>query len=153
VTEHKKLLAREAASRVEMIAERKFRELIENAPDAILQVDSMGLVVLANRTAELVFGYSRDELIEMSVDALVPEAARSRQPAHRKGFEATGESRPMGMGLDLCAVRKDGTGVPVEISLSPNRTEGGINITAVIRDVTERKWAEQQIHSLEQSCF
>jgi PAS domain S-box-containing protein len=151
VTEHKKLLAGEAASRAEMLAERKFRELIENAPDAIMQVDSRGLIVLANRTAELVFGYSRDELIAMSVDALIPEAARSRHSAHRQKFEAAGESRPMGMGLDLHAVRKDGTEFPVEISLSPNRTEGGISITAVIRDVTERKRAEQQIRSLEQS--
>lgn len=151
VTEHKQLLAREAASRVEMLAERKFRELIENAPDAILQVDSMGQIILANRTAELVFGYSRDELIGTSVDALVPENARARHPAHRKGFEAAGESRPMGIGLDLHAVRKDGTEFPVEISLSPNRTEGGVNITAVIRDVTERKRTERQIHSLEQS--
>ena len=151
VTEHKRLLAREAASRIEMVAERKFRELIENAPDAILQVDSMGLIVLANRTAELVFGYSRDELIGMSVDALVPETVRSRHLDHRRGFEAAGESRPMGMGLDLHAVRKDGTEFPVEISLSPNRTEDGVNVTAVIRDVTERKLAEQKIHSLEQS--
>src|SRR5580698_1791552 len=82
VTEHKKMLVREAASHAEMLAERKFRELIESAPDAILQVDSMGLIVLANRTAELVFGYSRDELIGMSVDALVPEAARSGHAAH-----------------------------------------------------------------------
>ena len=151
VTEHKKLIASEAASRAAMLAERKFRELIENAPDAILQVDSMGLIVLANRTAELVFGYRRDELIGMSVDALVPETARSRHSAHRRKFEAAGEIRPMGMGLDLHAVRKDGSQFPVEISLSPNRTEGGIKITAVIRDVTERKRAEQKIHSLEQS--
>jgi PAS domain S-box-containing protein len=151
VTELKQLLAREAASRVEMLAERKFRELIENAPDAILQVDSIGLIVLANRTAEIVFGYGRDELIGMSVDALVPETARSRHPANREKFGAAGERRPMGMGLDLHAVRKDGREFPVEISLSPNRSEGGINITAVIRDVTERKRAEQQIHSLEQS--
>jgi PAS domain S-box-containing protein len=151
VTERKQLLAREAASRAEVLAERKFRELIENAPDAILQVDSSGVILLANRTAELVFGYSGDELIGMRVDALVPESARSRHPAHRKGFEAAGVSRPMGMGLDLHAVRKDGTEFPVEISLSPNRTDDGINITAVIRDVTERKRTEQQIHSLEQS--
>ena len=151
ITEHKQLLASEAASRAAMLAERKFRELIENAPDAILQVDPMGLIILANRTAELVFGYHRDELIGMSVDALVPETARSRHSAHRNKFEAAGESRPMGVGLDLHALRKDGSQFPVEISLSPNRTEGGINITAVIRDVTERKRAEQQIHSLEQS--
>jgi PAS domain S-box-containing protein len=151
VTEHRRMLVREAASRAEILAERKFRDLIENAPDAILQADSTGKIMLANRTAELLFGYSRDEFIGMSVDALVPAAARSRHPAHRRKFEEAGESRPMGMGLDLLAVRKDGTEFPVEISLSPNRTQGGINATAVIRDVTERKRAEQQIHSLEQS--
>jgi PAS domain S-box-containing protein len=94
VTEHKKLLAREAASRVEMLAERKFRELIENAPDAILQVDSMGQIVLANRTAELVFGYSRDELIGMSVDALVPEAARSRHPTRWRRVSGGDQPQP-----------------------------------------------------------
>ncbi len=151
ITEHKKLLASEAASRVDILAERKFRDLIENAPDAILQTDSTGNIILANRTAELVFGYTREEFLGMSVDALVPAAVRSWHPAHRRKFEAAGESRPMGMGLDLRAVRKDGTEFPVEISLSPNRIEGGINVTAVIRDVTERKHAEQQIHSLEQS--
>src|SRR5579871_3918669 len=67
VTEHKRLLEREAASRAEMLAERRFRELIESAPDAILQVDTAGRIVLANRTAEAVFGYSRNELLGMGV--------------------------------------------------------------------------------------
>jgi PAS domain S-box-containing protein len=151
VTEHRKLLAREQLVRAEMLAERKFHELIENAPDAILQVDSTGKIIIANRTAELIFGYDLDELIGMPVDILVPQSARSRHVAHRKAFEAAGISRPMGLGLDLHARRKDGTEVPVEISLSPTKTESGSSITAIVRDVTERKRAEQQIESLKKS--
>ncbi len=151
LTEQKRILAREAAARAEMLAERKFRELIESAPDAILQVDSSGKIILANRTAELMFGYSRDELVGMQVDNLVPEASRDRHAAHRKQFEEAGVIRPMGLGLDLRACRKDGTELPVEISLSPMRNENSVHTTAVIRDVTERKRAERQIESLQKS--
>lgn len=151
LTEHKRLLAHEQFVQAEMLAERKFRELIENAPDAILQVDSSGKIVIANRGTELMFGYSREELIGMQVDDLIPQAARSRHAAHRKSFEAAGLSRPMGLGLDLSALRKDGSEFPVEISLSPTRNDSSIHVTAVIRDVTERKRAEQQIDSLRES--
>ena len=151
LTERKQLLASEELAHATMLAERKFRELIENAPDAILQVDSTGKIIIANRTAEFMFGYSLDEFIGMQVDVLVPEAARAGHAAHRKAFEASGVSRPMGLGLDLRACRKDGSEVPVEISLNPTHTENGVYITAVIRDVTERKRAEQQLESLKQS--
>jgi PAS domain S-box-containing protein len=151
VTENRRLLASEQLARAEVLAERKFRDLIENAPDAILQVDSAGKILIANRTAELIFGYNRDELSGMQVDVLVPEASRARHAAHRKAFEEAGISRPMGLGLDLRACRKDGSEVPVEISLKPTRTENGIRVTAVIRDVTERKRAEHQIESLKKS--
>lgn len=151
VTEQRQLLAREESARAEALAERKFRRLIEDAPDAILQVDSDGRILIANRTAEMMFGYSGEELLQMGVDALVPEAARSKHAALRKQFAKAGVSRPMGPGLGLHARRKDGTELPVEISLSPVRTEDGIHVTAVIRDVSERKQAEEQIHLLEQS--
>jgi PAS domain S-box-containing protein len=151
VTEHRRLLASEQLARAEMLVERKFHELIENAPDAILQVDSTGKITIANRTAELMFGYSPDEFIGMQVDTLVPQAARAGHAARRAVFEAAGVSRPMGLGLDLRALRKDGSEVPVEISLSPAQTENGVYVTAVIRDVTERKRAEQQIESLKAS--
>lgn len=151
VTEHRQLLAREQLTSAEMLAERKFRELIENAPDAILQVDSDGRITVANRTAELMFGYSRGEFIGMQVDDLVPRSAQSGHAAHRKAFGASGVSRPMGLGLDLRACRKDGSEVPVEISLSPTKTEHGIYVTAIVRDVTERKRAEHQIESLKKS--
>jgi len=150
VTEHNKLVEREALARAEALAERGFHELIENAPDAILQVSPQGKILIANRTAEQLFGYLRQELIGKSVDALVPKGARPHHAAHREKFAAAGVSRPMGLGLELHARRKDGTEFPVEISLSPTRAAGGVMVTAVIRDVTERKRAEQQIQSLQQ---
>jgi PAS domain S-box-containing protein len=151
ITEHNQLVAREALTRAEMLAERRFRELIENAPDAILQVDPKGIIVIANCTAETMFGYSREELMGLGVDALVPDAARSKHAARREAFAASGVTRPMGFGLSLYARRKDGSEFPVEISLSPVHTTTGTNVTAVIRDITERMRVEQQVHSLQQS--
>lgn len=145
------LTEQEANARAEMLAERRFRALIENAPDAILQVDTKGAIVIANRTAETMFGYSREELMGNRVDLLVPEANRAGHAAHRKSFASAGLTRPMGLGLELFARRKDGTTFPVEISLSPMRTETGVHVTAVIRDVTERKQTEQRVRTLQQS--
>jgi PAS domain S-box-containing protein len=134
-----------------VLAERKFRELIENAPDAILQVDAAGSIVIANRTAEKMFGYSREELMSHNVDILIPKAMRARHPEHRKAFASAGKTRPMGAGLDLFAQRKDGTQFPVEISLSPVKTEHGIYVTAVVRDITERKETEVRVRTLQES--
>ena len=141
----------EALARADLIAERRFRELIEHAPDAILQVDTAGKIIVANNTAESMFGYTREELLGSCVDRLVPEASRAAHPGHRKAFAEAGIARPMGQGLDLCALRKDGTQIPVEISLSPVKTDRGIYITAAIRDVTDRKHAEAQVRLLQQS--
>jgi PAS domain S-box-containing protein len=146
-----RLTEQEANARADMLAERRFRALIENAPDAILQVDPAGAIVIANRTAETMFGYSREELMGNKVDLLIPEANRAGHAAHRKSFAAAGLTRPMGLGLELFALRKDGTTFPVEISLSPMRTESGVHVTAVIRDVTERKQTEQRVRTLQQS--
>ena len=139
----------EALARADVLAERRFRELIEHAPDAILQIDTTGKIIVANNTAVSMFGYPRKELLGSSVDCLVPEASRAAHPGHRKAFAAAGVTRPMGQGLDLHARRKDGTEIPVEISLSPVKTDQGIYITAAIRDVTERKRVEAQVRLLE----
>ncbi|MGC9198791.1 MAG: PAS domain S-box protein [Acidobacteriaceae bacterium] len=145
------LMKQEARARAEALAEHKFRELIESAPDAILQVDARGAIVIANRTAETMFGYSYEELMALNVDTLLPEAELSGHAEHRKAFAAAGVTRPMGQGLDLYGRRKDGTRFPVEISLSPVQTENEIHVTAVIRDVTERKQMEQWMHRLQES--
>jgi PAS domain S-box-containing protein len=146
-----RLTEQQANARAEMLAERKFRELLENAPDAILQVNQAGAIIIANCTAEKMFCYTREELIGLNVDLLVPEANRAAHPAHRKTLATAGKSRPMGLGLDLFAQRKDGTQFPVEISLSPMNTETGVHVTAVIRDVTDRKLTEQRVRTLQES--
>jgi PAS domain S-box-containing protein len=128
------------------MADHKFSELIEDAPDAILEVDAKGTIILANQTAETMFGYRREELLGSNVDLLVPVGNRSRHKDHRQGFVHSGTARVMGQGMgDLYARRKDGSEVSVEIGLNPVKTEDGIHTTAVIRDVTERKRTEQQL--------
>jgi hypothetical protein len=91
------------------------------------------------------------ELLALGVEALVPETNRGFHPALRTSFVADGKSRALGAGLDLQALRKDGTQFPVEISLSPVRTTGGVNVSAIVRDITDRKQSEQRERSL-QGC-
>ncbi len=150
ITERKRALEQEERAKATLLAESKFRELIENAPDAILQVDPSGRIIVANRTAEVIFGYTRDELLGENVDVLVPAMARAHHFRHRASFAISPKIRPMGGGMELSALRKDGIEVPVEISLSPSSgVDGGVNVTAVIRDVSERRQAEAQIRTLQ----
>jgi len=146
LSERQQRLALEEQSRIE----RRFRQLLEAAPDGIVEVSADGEIVLVNRIAEQMFGYRRDELLGKSVDLLVPDAVRPVHDQHRDAYLGHPRTRPMGSGLDLRARRRDGTLFPVEISLSPIHTEGGVHVTAVIRDVTERKRAEQEVRRLEQ---
>jgi PAS domain S-box-containing protein len=125
------------------LGDSRFRELIEYAPDAILQADAEGVIVIANHTSETMFGYTREELIGSKVDLLLPEANRGAHRGHREHFQRSGASRPMGKGMGvLHARRKDGSLFPVEVGLSPVSIEGRVHVTAMIRDVTERKAAE-----------
>jgi len=130
--------------------ERRFRQLLEAAPDAIVEVSASGQIVLMNRVAEEMFGFMRDELLGESVDILVPDALRPAHSRRRDSYLEHPRTRPMGTGLELHAKRRDGSLFPVEISLSPIQTEAGIHVTAVIRDVTERKRAETEVRRLQQ---
>ena len=141
----------QAAAAIALIAERRFREIFENASDGILQIDPSGAIVIANRRATEMFGYVDGELLALGVEALVPETNRGFHPALRTSFVADGKSRALGAGLDLQALRKDGTQFPVEISLSPVRTTGGVNVSAIVRDITDRKQSEQRERSLQES--
>jgi PAS domain S-box-containing protein len=141
----------QAASVIALTAERRFSELIESAPDAILQVNPAGTIVVANLRATEMFGYTHKELLVLGVDALVPEANRGHHAALRNSFAAAGKSRRMSSDLDLNARRKDGTKFPVEISLSPVRTGDEVDVTAIIRDITERKQSEQRERALQES--
>lgn len=128
------------------LADSRFRELIDNAPDAILQVDERGTVLIANRTAERMFGYTREELLGSNVDQLVPQASRAAHAQQRDQFLRSGAPRLMGERVEnLQARRKDGTEFPAEIGLSPVKTGAGLFVTAVVRDVTDRKRLEQEL--------
>src|SRR5689334_975119 len=89
--------------------ESRFRQLLESAPDAILEVDVDGRIVLLNQTAEKMFGYSREELIGQKIEALVPAAMRHAHIGHRTTYTAHPQVRPMGTGLELKGQRKDGS--------------------------------------------
>ncbi len=120
-------------------SEAKFRGLLEAAPDAIVIVDRAGRIVIVNKQAELLFGYSRSELVGQSVDLLVPLKSRGAHESHRLRYFDEPKARSMGSGLELNAVRKDGSRFPVEISLSPLETEDGTLVSSAIRDVSARK--------------
>jgi PAS domain S-box-containing protein len=126
-------------------AERRFQALMESAPDAMLVVDLQGDLVLANTQAEKLFGYSRDEMLGRKVEMLVPEGVRDRHVAHREKYVQHPGTRPMGSSMELAGQRKDGTTLPIEVTLGPIETDEGMLVVAVARDITDRKEAERKI--------
>jgi PAS domain S-box-containing protein len=125
-----------------------YERIFENTPDAVLVIDGIGRIDLVNAQVERLFGYGRAELIGQNVELLIPQRLRGRHVEHRTHFLHAPRMRPMGEGLALFARRKDGSEFPVDILLSPMVTESSATVLCVVRDVAERKRAEDMFRGL-----
>ncbi|MFT5969989.1 MAG: PAS domain S-box-containing protein [Flavobacteriales bacterium] len=130
------------------LAEQKFKSLLESAPDAMLIVNKMGIIELTNKQTELLFGYKKSELIGQKVEFLIPSRFHSKHKNNRKSYQENANSRPMGQGLELFGLHKEGSEIPVEISLSPIYNNGEKLVSAAIRDITQRKEIEKKQQDL-----
>ncbi|OWW25712.1 hypothetical protein B4Q04_08905 [Zobellia sp. OII3] len=126
--------------------ERKFRGLLESAPDAMVIVNDKGVIQLINKQSEKLFGYTPEELVNKPVEILIPARFYHKHSNHRNRFFHSPISREMGDGRELFALKKNGKEVPIQISLSPLHTEEGLLVSAAIRDITKQKLAEQKIN-------
>ena len=127
------------------LTDQLLRSAIDAAPDGVVIVDDAGCIELANATLGLLFGYDMDELLGASVDILLPDALRPTHEAHRNVYTRHPRTRPMGSGLELHGRRKSGAEFPVEISLSAINHVGRTHVVAVVRDVTERRAASDEL--------
>jgi PAS domain S-box-containing protein len=147
-------LQTQVAERDEAVAklrqsELKMKAMLESAPDAMVIVKSSGEITLVNVQMEKLFQYKREELIGRSVEMLIPDRFQEKHAGHRATFYRNMRVRPMGSGMDLYALRKDGSEFPVEISLSPIESDEGTLVITAIRDITERKHIEAQLQQKE----
>ena len=130
--------------------EERFRDLLESMPDGIVMANATGHIVIANTQAERLFGYDAGELRGRSVDTLLPQRYRHAHVGHRSNYFLQPRKRAMGSGLDLAGLRRDGSEFPIEISLSPLRTEESAFVMSAIRDISERKRIERALQEKNQ---
>jgi PAS domain S-box-containing protein len=134
-------------------SEKMLESLFESAPDGAILVDSQGIIQRVNAQVEKLFGYKRDKLIGNKVELLLPDRFKDIHFLHRQRFSEKAVTRTMGAGLELFGRRKDGSEFPVDIMLSPIKTEQGLYIIAAVRDVSERKQMEAELAEVQRSLF
>ena len=131
--------------RDEKALEARYEGLLETVPDAIVMVNNTGRIVLINEQAATLFGYKKEELLGKPVEVLLPARFREGHVGHRTRYHDEPKIRTMGTGLEFFAIRKDGTEFPVEISLSPLKTDEGVFTTSAIRDISGRTQLEEAL--------
>ncbi|MFC4158673.1 PAS domain S-box protein [Chitinimonas lacunae] len=137
---------REAEARIKA-SEMRFRTLLEGAPDAVIAVDQQGKITFANGQTEVLFGYPYASLLGQSIEMLIPQRYHHRHLQHRQNYTDAPRVRAMGSGLALSGRRADGSEFPVDLMLSPIATEQGTLTMAIVRNVTERRQAEERIQA------
>jgi PAS domain S-box-containing protein len=130
----------------------KFKDFIESAADAIVIVDSNGKIQIVNIQTEILFGYSREEIIGNEVEILMPSKYKDAHYQHRRGFSENPTSRTMGKGMELYGQNKDGNMFPVAISISKLEIEEGHFVAATIRDISYEKKIEKALIEAKESA-
>jgi PAS domain S-box-containing protein len=125
--------------------QQRYEKLLESAPDAMVFVNLEGKIVFVNAQLERLFGYSQEELAGKDLEILIPERYHAQHRRHVSDYFASPRVRPMGTGLRIYGLSKDGTEFPADISLSPLATDGSVLTVGAIRDITERVRAEERI--------
>ncbi|MBI5098331.1 MAG: PAS domain S-box protein [Nitrospirae bacterium] len=136
---------RKYAEDVLMESEERFHSVAQSATDAIISIDSSGVIVFWNTSAERLFDYPVEEAIDKSLTIIMPHQFRE---AHQKGLSrltSTGESSLIGKTIEIVGLKKDGSEFPIELTLSTWKTNKGTFFTAIVRDITSRKQAEQML--------
>jgi len=141
---------REETERALRESQTMFEHLFESAPDANILVDASGRIAAMNRQTEELFGYTRAELVGKTIEILLPERFQAGHTRHRSVYTRDPHIRPMGFGLELFGMRKDGREFPVDVTLSPLRKETGLLVLAVVRDITLRKTVEEALRASEE---
>lgn len=125
--------------------EHHFHGFLETAPDAVVIIDGNGVIALVNSQTEQLFGYGRAELLGRPLEMLMPERYRGSHFAQTRAYTADPRARPMGSGLDLFGMRKDGSEFPIDVSISPLPPQKEIFIASTIRDMTSHRRLEEEL--------
>jgi PAS domain S-box-containing protein len=129
------------------------RSVVNHVVDGIISIDERGIVTTFNPAAERIFGYTADDVIGQNVHVLMPEPYHGEHDGYIANYLRTGEAKIIGIGREVVGRRKDGTTFPMELAISVFRLGDRSNFTGIVRDITERKRAEEELRQAEERMW